>query len=197
MLNVNEVIIVEGKYDKIKISQIVDGLIVDVGGFSIFTDEKKMNFIKDMTKKFGILILTDSDSAGFMIRNYINGCCVSKGIVKHAYIPDIYGKERRKLKASKEGKLGVEGVPNNILIDVISNAVLATENDFNKNIRTISKTDFYNDGLSGQENSELKRKMLLKYLNLPEHLSQNVLLRILNKIISYDDYCDIINKLDF
>ena len=182
MLNVNEVIIVEGKYDRIKVSQIVDGLIVDVGGFSIFTDEKKMNFIKDMTRKFGILILTDSDSAGFMIRNYINGCCISKGIVKHAYIPDIYGKEKRKVKASKEGKLGVEGVPNNVLIDVISNAVLATEDNFNKNIRTISKS---------------KRKMLLKYLNLPEHLSQNVLLRILNKIISYDDYCDIINKLEF
>ncbi len=192
MIKLKEAVIVEGRYDKIKLSQLIDGLIVDTGGFRIFTDKKKLNFIKELAKNTGILILTDSDNAGFMIRNYIKGS-INEGTVKHAFIPDMYGKEKRKKKLSKEGKIGVEGVPDDILIEVIRKASSEIEND-NIN-RKITKADFYRDGLSGKDNSSHKRKNLLKYLSLPEHLSQNTLINVLNKIMTYEKYCEIIKNI--
>lgn len=192
MIKLKEAVIVEGRYDKIKLSQLIDGLIVDTGGFRIFTDKKKLNFIKKLAKNTGILILTDSDNAGFMIRNYIKGS-INEGTVKHAFIPDMYGKEKRKKKLSKEGKIGVEGVPDDILIEVIRKASSEIEND-NIN-RKITKADFYRDGLSGKDNSSQKRKNLLKYLSLPEHLSQNTLINVLNKIMTYEKYCEIIKNI--
>lgn len=193
MVKVKEAIIVEGRYDRIKLSQLINGLIIDVGGFRIFKDKKKIDLIRTLAEKNGVLVLTDSDHAGFMIRNYITGS-VQKGTVKHAYIPDIYGKEKRKNKFSKEGKLGVEGIPDNVLEDIIKNASSISQSD-NLNIKKITKLDFYVDGLTGRDNSSQKRKSLLKCLSLPEHLSQNSLINVLNTIITYEQYREVIKKI--
>ncbi len=193
MLKLKEVVIVEGKYDKIKLSQILDALIIDVGGFNIFKNKEKIQMIKKLADKNGVLILTDSDHAGFMIRNYLNGI-IPQGKIKHAYIPDIIGKEKRKKTYSKERKLGVEGVDDKIILDAINKVSLKKEEKTN-NIKEITKMDFYEDGLSGRDNSSDKRKKLLKKLNLPENLSQNALIKVLNKTISYDEYKRVVEEL--
>ncbi len=193
MLKLKEVVIVEGKYDKIKLSQILDALIIDVGGFNIFKNKEKVQMIKKLADKNGVLILTDSDHAGFMIRNYLNGI-IPQGKIKHAYIPDIIGKEKRKKTYSKERKLGVEGVDDKIILDAINKVSLKKEEKTN-NIKEITKMDFYEDGLSGRDNSSDKRKKLLKKLNLPENLSQNALIKVLNKTISYDEYKRVVEEL--
>ena len=163
MLKLKEVVIVEGKYDKIKLSQILDALIIDVGGFNVFKNKEKVQMIKKLADKNGVLILTDSDHAGFMIRNYLNGI-IPQDKIKHAYIPDIIGKEKRKKTYSKERKLGVEGVDDKIILDAINKVSLKKEEKTN-NIKEITKMDFYEDGLSGRDNSSDKRKKLLKKLN--------------------------------
>ena len=193
MLKLKEVVIVEGKYDKIKLSQILDALIIDVGGFNIFKNKEKVQMIKKLADKNGILILTDSDHAGFMIRNYLNGI-IPQDKIKHAYIPDIIGKEKRKKTYSKERKLGVEGVDDKIILNAINKVSLKKEEKTN-NIKEITKMDFYEDGLSGRDNSSDKRKKLLKKLNLPENLSQNALIKVLNKTISYDEYKRVVEEL--
>lgn len=193
MLKLKEVVIVEGKYDKIKLSQILDALIIDVGGFNIFKNKEKVQMIKKLADKNGVLILTDSDHAGFMIRNYLNGI-IPQDKIKHAYIPDIIGKEKRKKTYSKERKLGVEGVDDKIILNAINKVSLKEEEKTN-NIKEITKMDFYEDGLSGRDNSSDKRKKLLKKLNLPENLSQNALIKVLNKTISYDEYKRVIEEL--
>lgn len=193
MLKLKEVVIVEGKYDKIKLSQILDALIIDVGGFNIFKNKEKVQMIKKLADKNGVLILTDSDHAGFMIRNYLNGI-IPQGKIKHAYIPDIIGKEKRKKTYSKERKLGVEGVDDKIILDAINKVSLKKEEKTN-NIKEVTKMDFYKDGLSGRDNSSDKRKKLLKKLNLPENLSQNALIKVLNKTISYDEYKRVVEEL--
>lgn len=193
MLKLKEVVIVEGKYDKIKLSQILDALIIDVGGFNIFKNKEKVQMIKKLADKNGVLVLTDSDHAGFMIRNYLNGI-IPQDKIKHAYIPDIIGKEKRKKTYSKERKLGVEGVDDKIILDAINKVSLKKEEKTN-NIKEITKMDFYEDGLSGRDNSSDKRKKLLKKLNLPENLSQNALIKVLNKTISYDEYKRVVEEL--
>ncbi len=193
MLKLKEVVIVEGKYDKIKLSQILDALIIDVGGFNIFKNKEKVQMIKKLADKNGVLILTDSDHAGFMIRNYLNGI-IPQDKIKHAYIPDIIGKEKRKKTYSKERKLGVEGVDDKIILDAINKVSLKKEEKTN-NIKEVTKMDFYKDGLSGRDNSSDKRKKLLKKLNLPENLSQNALIKVLNKTISYDEYKRVVEEL--
>lgn len=193
MLKLKEVVIVEGKYDKIKLSQILDALIIDVGGFNIFKNKEKVQMIKKLADKNGVLILTDSDHAGFMIRNYLNGI-IPQDKIKNAYIPDIIGKEKRKKTYSKERKLGVEGVDDKIILDAINKVSLKKEEKTN-NIKGITKMDFYEDGLSGRDNSSDKRKKLLKKLNLPENLSQNALIKVLNKTISYDEYKRVVEEL--
>ncbi len=193
MLKLKEVVIVEGKYDKIKLSQILDALIIDVGGFNIFKNKEKVQMIKKLADKNGVLILTDSDHAGFMIRNYLNGI-IPQDKIKHAYIPDIIGKEKRKKTYSKERKLGVEGVDDKIILDAINKVSLKEEEKTN-NIKEITKMDFYEDELSGRDNSSDKRKKLLKKLNLPENLSQNALIKVLNKAISYDEYKRVVEEL--
>lgn len=193
MLKLKEVVIVEGKYDKIKLSQILDALIIDVGGFNIFKNKEKVQMIKKLADKNGVLILTDSDHAGFMIRNYLNGI-IPQDKIKNAYIPDIIGKEKRKKTYSKERKLGVEGVDDKIILDAINKVSLKKEEKTN-NIKEVTKMDFYEDGLSGRDNSSDKRKKLLKKLNLPENLSQNALIKVLNKTISYDEYKRVVEEL--
>lgn len=194
MIKIKEAVIVEGKYDKIKLSSIIDGLIIETRGFQIFSDKEQVDMIRRLADKRGILVLTDSDSAGFLIRNYLSGA-VGPDKIKHAYIPDILGKERRKDRPSKEGKLGVEGVPVQAIVDALRRAGVTCEAEQVPVGKRIDKTDLYLAGLSGGENSVQKRKMLLKELALPEHLAVNSMVGVLNSIMSYDEFCRLTDKL--
>ncbi len=194
MLHIKQAVIVEGKYDKIKLSSVMDAVIIVTNGFSIFKDKEKMSLIRTYAKKTGIIILTDSDSAGFKIRNYLKGSV--KGNIINVYIPDIFGKERRKEKASKEGKIGVEGIDTDVIINAFKKAgVTFSERDTEKD--NITRMDLYDDGFSGGENSSFKRKMLLKYLDLPELLSVSGMLDILNSMFTLEEYKKIISEIDF
>ena len=187
MIKLNEAVIVEGKYDKIKLSGILDTVIIETDGFAIFKDKEKQRLIRFLAEKRGIIILTDSDSAGFKIRSFIKGITKSEN-VKNVYIPDIYGKEKRKTEASKEGKLGVEGMKTEIILDALEKAgVLYSENN-KKQGREITHTDFFEDGISGGENSSEIRKNLAKELGLPEKISSSSLLKIINSYMTYDEY---------
>ncbi len=186
-------LIVEGKYDKIKLSSIVEAVIIQTDGFKVFKDEDKRNLICHYAKTKGIAILTDSDSAGFKIRNYIKGF-VKEGKIVNVYIPDIFGKEKRKVEASKEGKLGVEGIKKDILIKSFEKAGIITyESEEKKEL--ITKMDFYLDGFIGQDNSSAKRQALLKTLELPELLSTKATLEIINTVIDLNEYKKIVEKL--
>lgn len=187
MIKIKEAVIVEGKYDKIKLSAIIDTVIIETDGFAVFKDKEKQKLIRFLAEKRGIIIMTDSDSAGFKIRNFINGITKSENI-KNVYIPDIYGKEKRKTEASKEGKLGVEGMKPEIIMSALQKAgVLCSEND-EKERREITHTDFFEDGVSGGENSSEIRKALAKQLELPERISSSALLKIINVYMTYDEY---------
>lgn len=186
MIHIDRAVIVEGRYDKIKLSSILDALIIETGGFSIFKNKEKQQLIRRLAEKRGILILTDSDSAGFKIRSFIGGS-VPPEQVKHAYIPDIFGKERRKAEASKEGKLGVEGVPSEVIVEALKKAGVLCE-ERAEPTRKITHTDLYDDGFSGTADSKTNRAMLLRYFSLPERLSKNALLQVLNTFVTYDEY---------
>lgn len=187
MIKVDRAIIVEGRYDKIKLSSIIDGVIIETEGFGVFNNKEKQRLIRKLAATKGLLILTDSDSAGFTIRSFINGIVPTEQI-KHAYIPDIFGKEKRKTEASKEGKLGVEGMKPEIIVEALEKAgVFCEETDCTQK-REITKLDLYEDGFSGKPDSDKKRKKLLKYLDLPERLKANALVQILNTFLTYEDY---------
>ena len=186
MIHVKEAVIVEGIYDKIKLSSILDAVIIETHGFSIFRDKKMQQMIRRLALSRGVLILTDSDRAGFMIRSFIGGA-LPRGSVKNAYIPDLYGKESRKSVPSKEGKLGVEGVPIEVIVQALRNAgVLCEETAAPR--RRITKADLYEDGLSGTDGSFEKRQKLIRALDLPARLSANGLLDVLNGIMDYEEY---------
>ena len=193
MLKINEAIIVEGNYDKARLANIVDATIIVTDGFMIFKDTKKAEMIKKLADTCGVIIFTDSDAAGFKIRNYLKNILSGKK-VKHAYIPDIKGKERRKNHHSKEGFLGVEGVSDDIIITALNNARYSAGNEDKK--RLITKTDLYSDGLCGGDDSAQRREKLKKNLNLPKHLSANSLLDVLNRLYSYDEYRRFVDNLD-
>lgn len=190
MIKVKEAIIVEGKYDKIKLQNIIDGLIVPTNGFGIFNDKEKQFLIRKLAEERGLLILTDSDSAGFMIRNFLKGC-VPYEKIKHAYIPDIFGKEKRKPHPSKEGKLGVEGITESILLEAImrsgaecTSSVFTAQNKREE----ITKSDFYSYGLSGTPCAAENRDRLKKYLKFPEHMSANALLQTVNFLMTKSEF---------
>ena len=147
MIKINEAVIVEGKYDKIKLSGILDTVIIETDGFAIFKDKEKQQLIRFLSEKRGIIIMTDSDSAGFKIRSFINGITKSENI-KNVYIPDVYGKEKRKTEMSKEGKLGVEGVKVQVIIDALEKAGVLCEETETTERKEITKLDLYEDGLS-------------------------------------------------
>lgn len=194
MIKINEAVIVEGKYDKIKLSAILDTVIIETDGFAIFKDKEKQRLIRFLSEKRGIIIMTDSDSAGFKIRNFLNGITKSENI-KNVYIPDIYGKEKRKTEASKEGKLGVEGMKTEVIVSALTKAgVLCTENTKTES-REITRTDFFEDGISGRENSSEIRKALAKELELPERISSSALLKIINTYLTYDDYKQAVERV--
>ncbi|MDY5082875.1 MAG: DUF4093 domain-containing protein [Candidatus Limivicinus sp.] len=191
MHSVREVIVVEGRYDKNALSQVVDAVIIETSGFGIFNDAEKRKLLQTMAEARGLIVLTDSDGAGFVIRNYIKGC-VDPKLVKHAYIPDIYGKERRKSAPSREGKLGVEGMKPQVLLDALIRAGVTFDDEENKKTAPrISKADMYARGLSGREGSAEKRAQLIKQLGLPERLTADGLLDVLNATMSREEFLSI------
>ena len=191
MLKIREVIVVEGRYDKNTLSQVVDAVIVETSGFGIYNDAAKRRMLRALAASRGLIVLTDSDGAGFQIRSFIRGC-VDPALVKHAYIPDIYGKERRKRSASKEVKLGVEGMPPQILLDALMRAGATVEDGETPEKTTrISKADLYVRGLSGKEGSRERRAALLQRLDLPERLTADGLLDVLNATMSREEFYDL------
>lgn len=193
MIKIKQAIVVEGKYDKIKLSSIFDATIIQTNGFQIFKEKETLNLLRILSEKTGLIILTDSDTAGFQIRRYIGGATQKQNII-NVYIPDVFGKEKRKAKASAQGKIGVEGIEKEFIIQAFEKAgVLYQENSVLR--KQITKIDFFEDGLTGAQNSTKKRAELLKKLNLPELLSTNAMLSILNTLIDYDEYKKIIENL--
>lgn len=187
MIKIDKVIIVEGRYDKIKLSSMIDGIIIETEGFGIFKDRDKQKLIRKLAETKGIAILTDSDSAGFVIRNFITSI-VPKEYITNVYIPDIYGKEKRKDSPSKEGKLGVEGVSAEILKEAFKKAGIGVSQSVTNERKKITLNDFFDDGLTGDTQSKRKRTDLLKKLDLPERMSTKAMLDILNTFITYDEY---------
>ena len=192
MIRINEAIAVEGRYDKNTLSQVVDTLIIEVGGFGIFTDKAKVGLLRRVAEVRGLIILTDSDASGLKIRNYLKGA-IAPELLKQAYIPDIEGREKRKSSPSKEGKLGVEGMRPAILLRALERAG-ATFRDTEaapeavSRAAAISKADFYSAGLSGSRDSAARRRALLRELELPENLSANALLELLNFFMGRDEF---------
>lgn len=182
MRAIKEVIVVEGRYDKNTLRQIVDATVIAVGGFSVFNDKEKLAFLRRLAEERGLIVLTDSDGAGFVIRNYLKGA-LPRDKVKQAYIPDVAGKEKRKRHAGKEGKLGVEGMKPDVLLEALKRAG-ATFLDETEPAAVakepITKADLFALGLTGGADSAAKRKALLKRLDLPEHLTANAMLEALN-----------------
>lgn len=197
MYTVKETIIVEGVYDKIKLSRFIDAVIMTTNGFSVFSNRKLLDSIKKMAQSTGIVILTDSDSAGFKIRNYIKQS-VPADMVKHAYVPDIHGKEKRKIKGGKEGLLGVEGMKEEVILDALKRAgcTIDGSRDEVKRGREITKADLYRAGLSGSEGSREKRNALALALGIPIKISANMLLDVLNRLLNYNEFCEIIQSID-
>lgn len=191
MHSIKEVIVVEGRYDKNTLSQVVDAVILETSGFGIFNDVQKQKLLRKMAETRGLIVLTDSDGAGFMIRNFIKGC-VDPKLVKHAYIPDIAGKERRKASPSKEGKLGVEGMRPQVLLNALRKAGATIDGtEAAEQTGRISKADMFAKGLSGKQGSTEKRAELIKAMDLPEHLSADALLDILNAVMSREEFYDL------
>ncbi len=187
MIKLDRPVIVEGKYDKIRLSGFIDAVIIETDGFRIFSDKEKRAFIRQLAKTKGIIVMTDSDSAGFRIRNFISNIA-SDGEVTNVYIPDVFGKEKRKAEPSKEGKLGVEGLSEAIITEALTKAgVLHTESE-KSDCRQVTVTDLYEDCLTGNDNSREKKQKLLKALSLPSKMSNSQLLKLINTFMTYDDY---------
>lgn len=188
MIKLKQAVVVEGRYDKNTLSQLIDAPIFETGGFGIMKNKALLDFLRSVAEKRGLIILTDSDGAGFVIRNYLKGA-LPKDRVLHAYIPDICGKERRKDHPGKEGKLGVEGMRPEVLLEALKNAGAEAENT-NAPSRPITKTDLFLTGFSGGKESAKKRKMLQKELHLPEHLGSNAFLDAVNLMMSREEFLE-------
>lgn len=194
MVKIKEAIVVEGRYDKNTLSQIVDAPILETSGFGIFKDKQQLKLLRKVAQMRGLIVFTDADGAGFVIRNHIKSAIPGK-YLKHAYIPDIPGKERRKATPGKEGKLGVEGMTPDIILQALRNAGATIEGETEKRTAgAITKADLVSLGLSGIPGSEEKRKKLMKHLDLPEHMSPNALLQALNLLISLEELEEIISQ---
>lgn len=196
MIKIKQAIIVEGRYDKAKLSSLVDATILTTGGFDIFRDKQKLALIRTLAEKNGIIILTDSDAAGFRIRNYIAGAVDADRII-HVYIPDLFGKERRKEHASAEGKLGVEGMPAEILMNAFHRAGVDAQQDAPElsNEEPVTKADLVMWGLSGGDHSFVLRQRLLKQLNLPARMNANALLKVANSLYTRSQFEQMVMSL--
>jgi ribonuclease M5 len=197
MRKIKEVIVVEGKYDKNALSQVVDATIIETDGFQIFSRRDQISLLRRLAEERGLILMTDSDGAGFVIRNFLKGT-IPKGQIKQAYIPDRRGKEKRKQKPGKEGKLGVEGMPPSVLLESLiqSGATFSEEGEETAAPKNHwSKADLYENGLLGQPESKNRRRRLLHMLDLPEHLSTNALLDMLNILYSTGELEQILREL--
>ena len=195
MFRIREAVVVEGRYDKNTLSQVVDTLILETAGFGIFKNPEQMALLRKAAEKRGLIVLTDSDGAGFVIRNRIRGA-IPQHWVKHAYIPDVYGKEKRKRQGGKEGKLGVEGMPPQVLEEVLRRAgatFLGEDAREEESAPPLTKADLFAAGLTGGPDSAARRLALLKELELPEHMSANALLAVLNGCYSLREARKILN----
>ncbi len=196
MLKIREAIVVEGRYDKNTLAQIVDAPILETKGFGLFKDPKQLELLRSVAKKRGLIVLTDSDGAGFVIRNHIKSAIPAK-YLKHAYIPDVAGKEKRKAAPGKEGKLGVEGMSPEVLLAALKNAGATIEGESTaRGNDQITKQDFVEFGLSGGPNASERRKRLQNRLHLPEHMSANALLQALNLLLSREELAEIVREWD-
>ena len=195
MIKIREAIVVEGRYDKNTLSQIVDAPILETSGFGIFKDKKQMALLRQVAEKRGLIVFTDPDGAGFVIRNHIKSAIPAR-FLKHAYIPDVMGKERRKRAPGKEGKLGVEGMRPEVIIDALRKAGATVEGENCPASRGITKQDLVELGLSGGTNSAEKRLVLLKKLDLPEHMSANAMLQALNLLYDLDELQGLLKRLE-
>ena len=191
MVKIKEAIVVEGRYDKNTLSQIVDAPILETAGFGIFKDKQQMALLRRVAETRGLIVFTDSDGAGFVIRNHIKSAIPSR-YLKHAYIPDIYGKERRKAAPGKEGKLGVEGMTPEVIVDALRRAGATLEGEAAAPANQITKQDLMELGLSGGADASAKRLALLKKLGFPEHMSANAMLQALNLLYSLDELKDLL-----
>jgi len=195
MVRIREAIVVEGRYDKNTLSQIVDAPIFETAGFGIMKDKARLGLLRQVAKVRGLIIFTDSDGAGFVIRNYLKGA-IEPRYLKHAYIPDIPGKERRKSAPGKEGKLGVEGMTPQVILEALRSAG-ATVEDGQVPARTgITKQLFMTLGLSGGPDSAAKRQAVLKRLNLPEHMSANAMVQALDLLCTPESLTELVNTLE-
>ena len=194
MLKIKEAIVVEGRYDKNTLSQIVEAPIFESAGFGIFKDKQQMRLLRRVAESRGLIVFTDSDGAGFVIRNHIKSAIPGK-YLKHAYIPDVAGKERRKTAPGKEGKLGVEGMSPEVILEVLKRAG-ATMGDAQSIPRVpVTKQDLMEMGLSGGPDASAKRLALLKKLSLPEHMSANAMLQALNLLYSLEELKELMENL--
>ena len=194
MVKIKEAILVEGRYDKNTLCQIVDAPILETSGFGIFKDKKQMALLRQVAEKRGLIVFTDSDGAGFVIRNHVKSAIPGK-YLKHAYIPDIQGKEKRKAAPGKEGKLGVEGMSREIILEALRHSGATVEGEESSSFHQITKQDLMDLGLSGSADASQKRLALLKKLNLPEHMSPNAMLQALNLLLTLEELENILQEV--
>ena len=196
MVKIKEAIVVEGRYDRNTLSQIVDAAIFETNGFGIFKNKEQMALLRTVAQKRGLIVLTDSDGAGFVIRNHLKSA-IPGAYLKHAYIPDIAGKEKRKAAPGKEGKLGVEGMRPEVILEALRACGATFDNETQDSPRTaITKQDFVELGLSGGTDSSVKRLCVQKAMNLPEHMSANALLQALNLLRTADELRNLVTTLE-
>ena len=195
MVKIKEAILVEGRYDKNTLSQILDAPILETSGFGIFTEKQQMALLRRIAESRGLIVFTDSDGAGFVIRNHIKSAIPGK-YLKHAYIPDIYGKEKRKAAPGKEGKLGVEGMTKEIILESLRRAGATMEGEEILPVRQITKQDLMELGLSGTPEASANRLKLLKHLNLPERMSPNAMLQALNLLYNLEELSTIMESME-
>lgn len=195
MIRIRQAVIVEGKYDQIRLSSLVDTVILTTEGFGVFKDKEKQKLLRRLAYERGLVVLTDSDSAGFVIRSFLNGI-VEPQYITNVYIPDVFGKEKRKAAPSKEGKLGVEGMRTEQLLEAFRKVgVTAETGDAPHERREVTKTDLYEDGLSGGQDSARKRRRLLRVLDFPERMSANAMLKLINTCMTYAEYKAAVERL--
>ncbi len=197
MYKIKETVLVEGIYDKIKLSRFLDGIIFTTDGFRIFSNKKELETIRALAQKTGLVILTDSDAAGFKIRSYVKQS-IPPELVRHAYIPEIPGKEKRKTKPGKEGLLGVEGVEDELILKALRQAGCTIDGDCRQRqkSRTITKADLFADGLSGRADSALRRRVLCGMLGLPGRISANMLLDVINRLLDFSEYKELTAEME-
>lgn len=187
MHKISEVIIVEGRYDKNTLSQVVDAVIIETGGFNVFNNREKQQLLRTLAEKRGLIVMTDPDGAGLVIRNFIKGC-VDPKLVKHAYMPEVFGKERRKSKPSKEGKLGVEGMDAETIMTALRRAGATIDGAEGKCSGDISIADMYAKGLTGRADSAARRSELLSQMRLPRKMTAQAMLPVLNALMSREEF---------